>query len=142
MRHAILAITAVLWLGAPLCAAERSVQRIVSMEYPDLAVAARMGGEVLVESTLDYAGNVVSARVLPGSGTGLDQVRAVLGKAAVENVKQWRFEKGTEATASSTVHVVYRFKLENVEARKRTTHFVFEFPNVVYVTSSYIPLTP
>ncbi|SRR5712692_5386760 len=124
-------------LGSTLDASERSVQRLVSMEYPDLAIQARMQGEIVVECAVDTEGRVTTARVVRADQAMTNQDRSLLGTAAMENVKQWRFQKGSDPT---TVQVVYRFSLEDQPTRRRTTRFVFEFPNTVYVSSQYMSL--
>ncbi len=37
--------------------------------------------------------------------------------------------------------IVYSFRLEDKSSRTRTTRFEFEFPNLVFVTSQYMPLS-
>ncbi len=52
--------------------------------YPDIAVAAHVAGDVVLEATVDAEGQVESVRVLQSRSHLLD-------KAAIEAVKQWRY---------------------------------------------------
>lgn len=55
-----------------------------SPEYPILAKQARVEGTVVIEAIIDVNGNVIEAKVVSGP--------ALLMKAALEAVKQWKFE--------------------------------------------------
>lgn len=56
----------------------------VEPEYPAVAVAAQLEGMVILEATIDAKGRVASVRVL--------RSRGFLDKAAIEAVKQWRYQ--------------------------------------------------
>jgi protein TonB len=56
--------------------------------YPEVARKARIEGTVLVEATIDQAGNVVDARVLNDIGMGC-------GQAALDAIRGWRYEPAT-----------------------------------------------
>jgi protein TonB len=60
-----------------------SATRRVEPTYPPLAKAARVNGSVVVEVTVDEAGNVISARALSG--------HPLLKDAAVNAAKGWKF---------------------------------------------------
>jgi protein TonB len=62
--------------------APRLVRRVEPV-YPDIAVAARVTGLVILEATVNERGEVVDVRVL--------RSRAMLDKAAIDAVKQWRY---------------------------------------------------
>lgn len=123
-------------------ASERNVLRVVSMEYPALAVAARMQGEITVECTIDAEGHVVAAKVIRVSGRLANRRLSLLEEAAVENVREWQFQKANEASTAGSAHVIYRFKLETGASRKRCTRVMFELPNIMYVVTQYMPLSP
>lgn len=53
-------------------------------EYPILAKQARVEGAVVIEAIIDASGNVVEAKVVSGP--------ALLMKAALDAVRQWKFE--------------------------------------------------
>jgi protein TonB len=56
--------------------------------YPRAALAARLEGVVVLECTIDCAGRVADVTVLRPAPLGLTE-------AAVEAVRQWRFEPST-----------------------------------------------
>jgi TonB family protein len=135
-RQALNTFCLMVSLTGVLSASGRRVQRVVSMEYPDLAIQARMQGRIVVECIVDAEGEVTFAKVIRSEGM-TDQGRSILGEAVVENVKQWRFQTTSDTDAPS-VQIEYKFTLEKEAKRKRATRFVFEFPNLVYVTSPYM----
>jgi TonB family protein len=53
-------------------------------EYPDIAKMTNVEGTVVLDAVIDTAGNVVNARVISGP--------ALLRKAALDSVKQWKYE--------------------------------------------------
>jgi TonB family protein len=69
--------------------------------YPEAAMTARIEGTVVVQATVDSAGNVTDASVLSGP----EELR----KAAVLSVLQWRFVRG----GSSTKQVSIAFQVPN-----------------------------
>ena len=56
----------------------------VAPVYPADALAAKVGGVVILQATIDTAGNVVAAKVLRGN--------PMLDQAAIDAVEQWKFE--------------------------------------------------
>ncbi len=114
-------------------AADRPVRRVVSMDYPRLALLARVQGVVSVECVIDQGGRVTSAKAVSGN--------ALLAKAALENIREWAFQEGTQGiSAEATQTVVYRFVLEGEVPKNNipTTKFVFEVPNKASVISQEV----
>jgi protein TonB len=54
---------------------------VVPPVYPELALAARLQGNVIVEATIDERGRVVSTNLLSGA--------PLLSDAAIQAVKKW-----------------------------------------------------
>lgn len=66
----------------------RAIHR-VDPQYPPAAREARVQGMVILELIIDESGSVREARILKGLPYGMDQ-------AALDAVRQWRFEPGTQ----------------------------------------------
>ena len=74
-----LALTA--WAGD-----NRAVKSRVPPVYPEIAKRLKISGEVKLEAVVDAQGKVKSVKAVSGNH--------VLGEAAEEAVKQWKFEPG------------------------------------------------
>lgn len=78
----------------------------VDPEYPQLAKQARVSGVVVLQVTIDERGNVATIRIVRG--------HALLDKAAVTAVRQWRYSptylngQAVPVTANVTVQFVLR----------------------------------
>jgi TonB family protein len=79
-------------------AGKRKVRNKVSPEYPLLAKQMNVTGKVKIEATVSADGHVTSTKVVGGS--------PLLVNAALEAVKQWRFEP---AAKESTEIVEFAF---------------------------------
>lgn len=92
---------------ATLPDAEPRLREEVRLEYPAEARDAEVDGEVELLVTIDVNGRVVAVKVLRGQGYGLDE-------AAVQAIRQSRWEPGVRsgAPATLTVRYVYRFVLQ------------------------------
>ena len=60
----------------------------VAPQYTEIARRARVQGTVVIDATIDKAGNVIDAQILKALPMGLDQ-------SALEAVRQWKFESST-----------------------------------------------
>jgi TonB family protein len=92
-----------LFLGASLpafAAGERGVKSRVAPVYPELAKRMKIGGSVQLEAVVDAKGAVTSVKTLEGN--------RMLGAAAEEAVKKWKFEAGE---GNTTVHLGLNFAL-------------------------------
>jgi TonB family protein len=82
--------------GAPAAAPAADERRrprelkVVAPGYPDEARAARAEGMVAINVDIDAEGNVTSARV--ATERGLPFLHVMLEAAAIEALKQWKFE--------------------------------------------------
>jgi protein TonB len=78
----------------------------VAPVYPEIARIARVSGIVVVDCTIDPAGNVVDVRVLSGN--------PLLAPSAVEAVNRWRYEpsrlNGVPVSVLMTVTVRFDLK--------------------------------
>ena len=93
-------------------------ERIVGVVYPRVAVHSRTEGTVRVNCSISEDGSVSSAEIVFISGPK-PAARDLLGKAAVDNAKRWRFKK-TEAagTPSDSVALTYTFRLKGHNRKK------------------------
>jgi hypothetical protein len=113
-------------------AAERSVRRIVSIEYPRLAILARVQGMINVRCSIDAAGKVTAVHTLSYQGN-TEQGKSLLRHAIEDGLKEWLFE-GADAPSEVTLHCV--FILQEVTKNR----FIFEPPGRITVISQYIPI--
>lgn len=94
-------LVALLFLTASPQAPPRFPVHVESLQYPDLARMARIQGDIVVVAVVGTDGHVTGVLNAP---TG----HPLLAKAAVENIKTWRFQSGAEGE----VKVTYHFKLD------------------------------
>jgi TonB family protein len=79
-----------------LAAGRRTIVSKVAPVYPELARRMHVGGVVVLQLTVAPDGSVTDAKVESG--------HALLGSAAQEAVRRWRFEPAADTT-SMTVDV-------------------------------------
>jgi hypothetical protein len=93
------------------------------MKYPALAQYApyRPEGVVVVQATLDQAGNVAEAKALSGD--------FILIPDTLANIKRWHFESNGVKTAI----VVYNFRMVRGECRFPSSTFALQPPNFVTI---------
>ena len=84
-------------------AAKLQVVQAVSPVYPNVAVAARANGNVIVEVNIDSHGKVTSTRIVEG-------IR-LLGAAAEKSARRWVFTPAMEQTETRTALLAFAFKL-------------------------------
>lgn len=75
--------------------AKRKVRHDVTPVYPPLAKEMHLIGRVKLETTISADGRVLSTKVVGGS--------PLLINAAIEAMKQWRFEPGPKDTTETFV---------------------------------------
>jgi TonB family protein len=110
------------------------------MEYPVLARQSKMQGTVKVKCVIGIDGSVKSTEIVESIAATPQQasVRGILGKAAEENARQWKFLKSTgdpNIQVSNSVVLSYVFSLRGETRGRAQTEFVFEAPNTVLITS-------
>jgi len=76
--------------NAPADESKRKVRTRVVPEYPALARQMNVTGKVKIETTIAADGHVIGTRVVGGS--------PLLVNAALEALKQWRFEPASKDT--------------------------------------------
>jgi TonB family protein len=75
--------------------AKRKVRTRIEPKYPELASEMKLAGRVKIEATIAADGRVVSTRVVGGS--------PMLVNAAVNALKQWRFEPAANESTETFV---------------------------------------
>lgn len=97
----VAAMTLAVALAIPAGAADiRAVKSRVAPLYPEVAKRMRISGDVLLEVTVDPAGNVSGVKKLSGN--------TMLSAAAEDAVRKWKFEPGPSV---STVELSLNFNL-------------------------------
>lgn len=89
----------------------------VDPEYPRLAIAAGLAGDVVVSALVDRCGKVRDAVVTKSSEfSGFDE-------PAIRAVKQWRFEPARyrKAAVAMWSDVTVEFRLDSVQTLQRST---------------------
>jgi len=83
----------------------------VEPKYPEAAIKAKVEGKVVIEATINIAGDVKEAKVLQG--------HPLLQQAAVEAIKQWKYEpyivEGEKKPVQFTVMVNFRLPQESTD---------------------------
>jgi hypothetical protein len=102
--------------------------RVLSIDYPVLALSAQVSGVIHLQVLLNNEGAVTGFHTVSGS--------LVLVKAAEQKVRYWRFSrlKGIERPASATAEVTVIFKIVLESQRSTLTRFVYEYPGTAIVT--------
>jgi len=79
---------------------ERAIKSRVPPVYPEIAKRMRISGEVRIQATVNSDGTVKTVKAVSGNH--------MLGEAAEDAVKKWKFEPGT---GDATVTVAVNFSL-------------------------------
>ena len=106
--------------------------RVVAVEYPLLAVQARIQGTVKLEISFDQGGGVTDVRILEDVETAS---KTLLAAAAKTNVSTWKFSTSPKQTTARRAMVTYVFRLEGVTSGKRNESFVFDYPGTATLVS-------
>jgi TonB family protein len=129
--HLLLASTALILQGASpesWCAA-----KLQSLDYPALALQARISGVVRLAAQIGRDGTVIETRIISGS--------EILGGAARENLRSWKFMRcslsdSNRAREVDYIEIVYDFVLAGQTLSAPRTQFSYEHPGRVTVTSA------
>jgi hypothetical protein len=124
--------------------------KVVGIEYPPLAIAARVFGTVKIKCILTAQGTVVSTEILEAVADVEDPalkearskgVRDLLGKAAQENAMKWTFIVQDKSESPFTV-LTYRFGFEIKESSpdyRSRSRYVFDYPSTIRVIAVLPP---
>jgi len=82
-------------------ASKRKVRTKIDPKYPELASQMKISGRVKIEATIAADGRVVNTRVVGGS--------PMLVNAALDALKQWRFEPDSKETTETFEFEFNRF---------------------------------
>lgn len=104
----------------------RCVVHLESVDYPVIAVSARVQGCVHVNVEVAPDGTITSASA--------DSGPPMLREAAEENIKKWVFSRGPKGK----IEIVYEFKLKRPEMDIRRVKNTFELPGRVIVISNFL----
>ena len=96
--RAMLLVALLLTASALGYASERAIKSRVPPVYPEIARRMHISGAVKVSATVDADGKVIDVKPVSGN--------SMLANAAIDAVRKWRFEPGTE---QSTVELEINF---------------------------------
>ena len=101
---------------------------IRGLGYPRLAQLARLEGIVVVECAINRDGTVKTAEVESG--------HPVLGKAAAEVAKTWRFKASRDGHRKRTMRLTFEFRLVG-QCRTQccAERLLLRYPDYVLITS-------
>ncbi len=123
----LIVLVSALFLGYP---ARRDTgptpTKITALDYPCLALKARIEGVVVVDCRVDQSGTC--------SQVVLRRGHPLLAKQAMDNVREWHFSGGSTAILR-VVRLTYSFEISSATWLKGdpASHFTFEYPNHVVV---------
>ncbi len=124
-------VVSVLFFACPLHSQDWMPSRIVGIDYPVLAIQARIAGTVKIKCILDEDGKVVSTEILDVAGT--KGTRELLGKAAQDNAMKWVFgRQNLREQRSALINYHFEFEVRPSPAYLRS-RFIFDFPQSVRV---------
>ena len=96
-------------LSHNLAAQEWVVRRLVSLDYPNLAILSREQATIRIRCELGSEGIVTNASIQRSAD---DRPGSVLEKAALENARSWQFKYvGKSRAAPKHVTLTYTFRL-------------------------------
>lgn len=99
--------------------------------YPPLARAARVQGTARIRLVVADDGSVTSAAAVEG--------HALLAKAAIDNVRTWKFATGDASRIVEPV-IVFEYRLEDGSGWNRcATRVIFKSWNRVTIVSKFNP---
>lgn len=106
------------------------VLRSEELAYPHVAASARIQGIVVVEVTLNDAGEVQAAAALSGP--------KMLVEPSVANARRWVFKP----TRSKRAILLYDFRLDDAMCKSAVSFYMLRHPNVSIVTACREALNP
>jgi len=117
-------LLALILLSPP--AGRHPASHVESLAYPIVARNGNIQGTVEVQVTIDGDGNVANASAISG--------HPLLRKAALENIRRWKFEPATPD--DGILKIMYVFRLDSPETYyEPQTLNLFDFPSRVEIVS-------
>jgi|GEM_PF-5478855 len=103
--------------------------RIVSIDYPLLAIQSKTYGNVEIECVLRRDGTVENARVVSGS--------QLLGNFIVRGIREWKFMPNTIGPNPSAglLSLYFEYKLGEGADGNPKSSFVYDYPNHFTISS-------
>jgi len=111
--------------------------KMVSLQYPRLAAAARITGTVVLRARLDKEGMASQVHAVSGP--------TLLVYAALDNIKLWRFLPARNGVPEAEGEFEFRYAFElkgEADNAHWSSEMTYEYPNKVTVTSKALVLQP
>jgi TonB family protein len=109
--------------------------KLQSLDYPALALQARISGAVHLGAHITTDGSVRDTRIISGN--------RILGEAAENNLRKWRFMRCSSGSGKDDdIEVSYNFELVGVTMSTPRTLFSYEHPYRVTISASAPHWTP
>jgi TonB family protein len=97
--------------------------------YPEEALEKRASGKITLAATIDSQGRVVNAKILEADRTPAS-VKQTLANAAIQNLKGWQFNKGSNEQA---IRITYSYKIDPSLSPALQTDVKWELPTQIVI---------
>jgi hypothetical protein len=125
---ALLLGACVLALGST--APQWTIMRIVSVDYPALAVQSHTSGLVKIECQLRDDGTVETAKLASGS--------ELLARSIFQRIGEWKFMPRVDGSSPATPLLVlyFEFRLTEPATGPSASRFVYDYPDHFTITAA------